>query len=209
MTAVTRDTRTDVTPIPGMDADLDDLDPRAVALPELDRFDPTRVRLTGLRAAEWRAEASCSGKATRDRDDWHPGPVGERAAPTAQTRQICRDCPVRVECLALGLALLPLGDVWGVWAGYTDQELRAIAKARGMEGRTVAQHGTRARRVAGCDCAPCRRAHAEYVAELRAQERYAESDRFERQVSAALPTPEPTDTPIPDLFALLAQQETA
>jgi hypothetical protein len=149
-------------------------------LSALDGFDPTRIRLTGLRAAEWSEDAACAGQVGRALDVWHPEddwPPGDRRAARDLAREVCETCPVRVQCLALGLALLPLDTVHGMYAGYTPTELRSIARARGMAERTVAQHGTRSRRTAGCDCAPCKRAHTEYVAELRAQERYAESDR--------------------------------
>lgn len=207
MSSLTRDTHTDT---PGTLVPLDMLAPAAVDLPALDGFDPTRVRLTGLRAAEWSTEAACAGKASRESDPWHPNTdadddLGLEPAYSVHARTACVGCPVRTQCLALGLALLPLGDVAGMYAGYAPAELRRIARARGMADRTVAQHGTRARRVAGCDCAPCKRAHAEYVAELRAQERYAESDAFDAQVAAVVPLAEPTETPVPDLFALLRE----
>ena len=203
MTSPTRDTCT--TEQGGELLVLDVLDPAVVDLPALDGFDPTRVRLTGLRAAEWPTEAACAGDAGRGRDPWHPGDDGEVGDFTTHARQTCVGCPVRTQCLALGLALLPLGDVWGMYGGYAPAELRKIARARGMADRTVAQHGTRARRVAGCDCGACKRAHAEYVAGLRAEDRYAMSDRLPPEVAAALPVAEVTETALPDLFALLAE----
>lgn len=184
-------------PAPGVSAD------DAISLLDERGFDPTRVRLTGLRPAEWDTEAACAGKATRDADPWHPGGDGIDAPASAAARLTCQACPVRPQCLALALASLPLGDLHGVWAGYTVPELRKIAKDRGIADRTVAQHGTRSRRVAGCDCHECRRAHAEYVARLRAEERYAESDKFEADVAAALPRAEATVTPLPNLLDLL------
>lgn len=149
-------------------------------LPALDGFDPTRVRLTGLRPAEWTEEAACVGQVDRDLDPWHPDDDldrGDQRAAVDLAREVCGGCPVRLQCLALGLALLPLGDVHGMYAGLTPDELRAVARRRELPQRTVAQHGTRARRVAGCTCDPCKRAHAAYVAGLRAEERYARSDR--------------------------------
>lgn len=209
MTAPTRDTCTttdaaDVVGLPGVVDPAAEFMPATVELPGPE-IDPTRVRLTGLRPAEWDTEAACYGKATRQSDPWHPGPDGAQGTYTASARLACIGCPVRLQCLALGLALLPLGGVEGMYAGYTPAELRAIARARRQADRTVAQHGTRARRVAGCDCGPCKRAHAEYVAELRAQERYAESDAAEREV-AVLPVAAPaTVAEVPDLLSLLTE----
>ena len=71
-----------------------------------------------------------------------------------------------------------------------------------MADRPVAQHGTRARRVAGCDCDKCKRAHAQYVAQLRAEARYAETDRD--RSGDLEPVAELTETPLPDLFADIA-----
>lgn len=180
MTSLTRDTSTTTHDDAVLDTaplfPVDDFNPAdGVALLEDRGFDPTRVRLTGLRTAEWPVEAACAGHASRSDDPWHPGPDGEPGHFTSAARQTCQGCPVRVQCLALGLALLPLGDVAGMYAGYSPSELRTIARARGQADRRVAQHGTRARYVAGCDCGPCLRAHADYYRGQRAEDAYAAS----------------------------------
>jgi hypothetical protein len=202
MTRLARDTHTSDQAIPGVrtGSDVD-----AAELPG-PTIDPTRVRLTGLRPAEWDTEAACAGKVSREDDAWHPGPDGATGTFTPRARQTCHTCPVRLQCLALGLALLPLGDVHGMYGGFTPAELRQIARKRGMADRTVAQHGTRARYVAGCHadnggpCGPCLRAHAAYYLEQRAEARYAETSKGTEPTR--LPTAEPTDTPVPALFNL-------
>lgn len=175
--------------------DATEFDPMA-HLPVIDDgFDPTRVRLTGLRPADWSEEAACFRKAARGDDPWHPGPEGVTGEFSPRARQTCGGCPLRAQCLALGLATLPLGNVWGMYGGYTPTELRAIAKARSLPTGVVAQHGTRARRVAGCACDDCRRAHAEWTAQRRAEEAWAESD------AAPTVTGEATVTVLPERFA--------
>jgi hypothetical protein len=186
MTALTRDTST-TDQVGGLFA-VDEFDPETAVAMLADRdFDPTRVRLTGLRTAEWSEEAACAGHAGRNDDPWHPGPDGETGRHTAAARTTCRGCPVRAQCLALGLALLPLGDVHGMYGGYSPSELRTIARGRELADRKVAQHGTRARSVTGCTCTACARAHADYYREQRAEDRWAETTRSEAQSAPATP----------------------
>jgi hypothetical protein len=158
----------------GLDEFVDSAD-----LTALDDFDPTRVRLTGLRVAEWPTEAACAGQANADLDPWHPDDEatrGDRLTAVGLARETCVSCPVRAQCLALGLALLPLGDVHGMYAGLTPKELRATARERGLVNTKTAQHGTRARFVTGCKCRPCARAHADYYRQQRAEDRWARTD---------------------------------
>lgn len=200
MSTLTRDTPTTDQPETEPLFPVDEFNPaEGVAMLDDRGFDPTRVRLTGLRAAEWPTEAACAGLAVRESDPWHPGPDGEPGTFTPAARQVCADCPVRVQCLALGLALLPLGDVQGMHAGYSPSELRTIARARGLADRKVAQHGTRARYVTGCDCAACARAHADYYREQRAEDRWSETTR-----TIGTPTPDGVLVEAVDLLAMLA-----
>ena len=46
-------------------------------------------------------------------------------------RQICRDCPVKEECLDEALEYPPT-DMHGVWAGLTPRQLAAEQKRRGI-----------------------------------------------------------------------------
>lgn len=59
----------------------------------------------------WRTEASCKGL---DPDLFFP----ERGEPTAHIKAVCEGCPVKAECLALGLEL----DGPGVWGGTSERE---------------------------------------------------------------------------------------
>ena len=42
---------------------------------------------------------------------------------SSAAKRVCRSCPVRAECLEFAL---DNGESWGIWAGYTDMELRRI-----------------------------------------------------------------------------------
>jgi hypothetical protein len=107
----------------------------------------------------WTTEALCQGLATPERDPWHPD--AEPVLSEAVARHICAVCPVRLECLHEGLGLLTRTSVKGMWGGLTPEELRKLAKAKGLPARKVADHGTRGRYVShGCRCDPCVRANA-------------------------------------------------
>lgn len=123
-----------------------------------------------IRDGLWRDHAACAGMADAALDPWFPDedmPRRDQTAAFDLAREVCDGCPVMVQCLEVGLALIPLDGAQGMYGGMTPAELRAEARRRGIPDRTVAQHGTRARRVSGCDCGPCKRAHAEYVTRLR------------------------------------------
>jgi len=67
---------------------------------------------------EWRAGALCSGS---DPDLWFsPGAIEHKEA-----KRICRDCPVRRECLEYALAT-PVDQ--GVWGGMTERERRSYRR---------------------------------------------------------------------------------
>lgn len=58
----------------------------------------------------------------------------------SDARRLCRQCPVRKECLEYALSF-PASDQHGVWAGLTPRQLDAEAKRRGVrvERFTLAQ----------------------------------------------------------------------
>ena len=79
----------------------------------------------------------------------------------ATARRICAACPVWLACARYGLELLETtGQVLGMYGGLTRADLREVARWLGRPARKVAQHGTRARYVAGCRCPDCTRANA-------------------------------------------------
>lgn len=49
----------------------------------------------------------------------------------ATARAICRDCPVKKECLEYALEFPP-ADMHGVWAGLTSRQLAAEQRRRGI-----------------------------------------------------------------------------
>lgn len=128
-------------------------------------------------APDWRDRAACRDQATRDHDPWHPPEGRQEAELYAEARQICDGCPVRSDCLAVALALLArTGELHGMWAGMTADELRRYARATGRPARKVPQHGTRSRYVTGCRCDPCRAANRRDRAQRRALEPVTAAD---------------------------------
>jgi Transcription factor WhiB len=111
---------------------------------------------------EWAVEASCAYLVTPDYDPWHPDLKDGPAIAYAVARRICLECPVRLECLHEGLALLEVTTVQGMWGGMTPPELRELAREAGRPARKVAAHGTRARYVPphNCRCPECRKSNA-------------------------------------------------
>ncbi len=55
-------------------------------------------------------------------------PPEHRAARIAVAREVCAVCPVRLPCLAYALRTRPAA---GVWAGFTAEEITALASAAG------------------------------------------------------------------------------
>ena len=58
----------------------------------------------------------------------------------SEARRMCRQCPVRKECLDYALTF-PTSDLHGVWAGLTPRQLSAEAQRRGVKAEkfTLAQ----------------------------------------------------------------------
>ena len=88
----------------------------------------------------WRDSAACL--------DHHPEvfyPVSTKTTKGRQqiyeARRICRGCPVQAECLEAA-------DDWGLWAGTTEEERRALRRRQGRteaRKRDLPDHGTTAR----------------------------------------------------------------
>jgi WhiB family redox-sensing transcriptional regulator len=67
---------------------------------------------------DWRSHASCS----RFDPDlfFSPGAIEHKVA-----KRICRDCPVRADCLAYAMET-PVDH--GIWGGYTERERRRFRR---------------------------------------------------------------------------------
>lgn len=90
---------------------------------------------------------------------WHnakPGSDEEHVA-----KLICGGCPVRFDC---ALGALERGEPHGIWGGLDRKDRTELAAKHGFPKPSVLpDHGTNARRVKhGCDCGPCKKAHALY-----------------------------------------------
>lgn len=75
-----------------------------------------------MTGSDWRALASCAGM--------DPGLFFPRSGSrddAAQARAVCRSCPVRDECLE---DALDIGDKFGIRAGTSPGERRALRRAR-------------------------------------------------------------------------------
>ena len=68
---------------------------------------------------EWTSQAVCL---TGD-----PDVLFQRGAAQNQAKQVCRNCPVRAECLA---DALDNRVEYGVWGGMTERERRALLRRR-------------------------------------------------------------------------------
>lgn len=69
---------------------------------------------------EWRESAACRGA---DPELFFPG----RGNSLAPAKAVCRECPVRPECLEYALAN---GERQGVWGGTSERERRRIQRRR-------------------------------------------------------------------------------
>lgn len=87
---------------------------------------------------EWVHRAKCKDE---DPELFFPvGTTGPAAAQIDEAKAICTQCAVRVECLDWALAT---GQDAGVWGGMSEEERRALRRARRREtaGRQVAVVG--------------------------------------------------------------------
>jgi WhiB family redox-sensing transcriptional regulator len=74
----------------------------------------------------WKNRAACRGKTNLMFPLDHKDITYIRTA-----RGICRECPVRAECLEYALEF-PANDLSGVWAGLTPRQLSAEQRRRGL-----------------------------------------------------------------------------
>ena len=68
----------------------------------------------------WQDHALC---AQVDPELWFP----EKGGSTKDAKAVCRECPVRAECLEYALASQ---QEWGVWGGTNEHERQAILRAK-------------------------------------------------------------------------------
>ena len=74
--------------------------------------------MTRLPLGPWKSSAACLDVAVKDLFFAHPSDLDSIAA----AKQICRRCPVRVECLDHAMAT---GERQGIWGATTPAERRA------------------------------------------------------------------------------------
>jgi WhiB family transcriptional regulator, redox-sensing transcriptional regulator len=71
--------------------------------------------------SDWRDSAACRGT---DTDLFFPDwAVGTAKQGIEQAKRLCRDCPVRAQCLDWAL---DRGVAFGIWGGFTEDERRTI-----------------------------------------------------------------------------------
>ncbi|MGZ3141896.1 WhiB family transcriptional regulator [Lentzea chajnantorensis] len=119
------------------------------------------------RVPEWHERATCRlfGEL-----DWHASAATKNGAVQLACKLICAACPVRLDC---AIGALERGEPHGIWGGLDRADRTQLAREHGYPRPAVLpDHGTNARRVKhGCDCRPCRDAHALYERERRARGR--------------------------------------
>lgn len=72
---------------------------------------------------DWMDEADCAQVGD---DWWYPRTKdGKGGDIGAEAKQICRSCPVRLECLEYALEIR---EEWGIWGGLTPAERRNIPR---------------------------------------------------------------------------------
>lgn len=80
----------------------------------------------GIPADHWSRQALCAGKSDKMFPKEH-----KDLSYISEARRLCRQCPVRRECLEYALQF-PASDQHGVWAGLTPRQLAAEAQRRGV-----------------------------------------------------------------------------
>lgn len=76
-------------------------------------------------SARWRLQAVCTGE---ESDLFFPvGTIGPALAQIERARQICRACPVRIQCLEW--AFDHHAD-YGIWGGLSEDERRSLRRTR-------------------------------------------------------------------------------
>lgn len=89
---------------------------------------PTKTPLNQPTEPEqhWSERALCAGKGDKMFPKEH-----KDLSYISEARRLCRQCPVRRECLDYALQF-PASDQHGVWAGLTPRQLAAEGQRRGV-----------------------------------------------------------------------------
>lgn len=69
----------------------------------------------------WQERGACLPLMSKDPATWDGVFYGETTADRAPAKDVCAGCPVRLDCLT---AALERGEVWGVWGGCDEVDLR-------------------------------------------------------------------------------------
>lgn len=87
----------------------------------------------------WRDYAACLGMVERGSDPWFPHTAfgrsrakGYKTAAIRHAQEICAECPVRGQCLALAMKReegLKLDGRYGVFGGLTPEQRYALERA--------------------------------------------------------------------------------
>ena len=78
------------------------------------------VRLTEYALGDWQEFAQCRG---RDPEIFYP----QRGVPTASAKALCRECPVKAQCLEHALIN---EERFGSWGGLSERERKKLYRER-------------------------------------------------------------------------------
>ena len=110
------------------------------ALWERDKPDPSALLTMFVRSAPaWMKDALCA-EPRYSGADWFPE-RGVAPSAVARAKAVCTSCLCQSACL--GFALDFPEQLPGVWGGATERERKAL-RARGIDGRLVAEYGVHA-----------------------------------------------------------------
>ena len=104
-----------------------------VPRPSLSEIVPTSIVDATWNNLDWRLRSACTDV---DTNLFFPiGLTGDAIDQTNLAKAICRECPVKGQCLEFALRTM---QDYGVWGGRTEDERRAIRRARRAAARRAA-----------------------------------------------------------------------